>query len=43
MMDDKGPAPMDVDQVTFKGKGKSWKGKPFKGKDMEARKVMEKA
>ena len=33
MMDDKGPAPMEVDQVTFKGKDtKGWKGKQSKGK-----------
>ena len=35
MIDDKGPAPMDVDQVMYTGKdgkGKSWKGRDSKGK-----------
>ena len=31
-IDDKGLAPMEVDQVAFKGKGKSWKGHGGKGK-----------
>ena len=37
MIDDKGPAPMDVDQVTLEGKGKPFKGKGYGGKKSESK------